>query len=211
MFYYKEIAREWDRLNTLSKEEASELDNSIEDGIFQAFNQFTFQLMNRLTETYPETKRLSHDEVEKIKKGVSNALLSGYLIYVAYQKVASLRRPRMRQGIQYSPTLMNEYNDIVAPYTPNNKSNAFNQLLDGEPAIELLFEKVSSIEMNILKKSYPHIDDIPFKIGYMVKDLLSRGVFMGFGLGYSENSLRSWNSSWQIFFFELKFLVILIF
>lgn len=191
MFLYKEIAREWDRLNTLSKEEANELDNSIEDGVFQGFSQFTFQLLSKLTESFPEIGRFSNEDVEKIKKAISNALLSGYLIYVAYQKISNKKRPISRKGIQYSPTLMNEYNDIVAPYTQNSKSITFNEFLDTEPAIELLFEKVASIEFNILKKNYPNINEIPFKIGYMVKDLLNRGVFIGFGLGYSENSLRS--------------------
>lgn len=191
MFLYKEIAREWDRLNTLSKEEANELDNSIEDGVFQGFTQFTFQLLSKLTESFPEIGRFSNEDVEKIKKAISNALLSGYLIYVAYQKISNKKRPISRKGIQYSPTLMNEYNDIVAPYTQNSKSITFNEFLDTEPAIELLFEKVASIEFNILKKNYPNINEIPFKIGYMVKDLLNRGVFIGFGLGYSENSLRS--------------------
>lgn len=191
MFLYREIAREWDRLNTLSKEEANELDNSIEDGVFQGFTQFTFQLLSKLTESFPEIGRFSNEEVEKIKKGISNSLLSGYLIYVAYQKISNEKRPSFRKGIQYSPTLMDEYNDIIAPYTQNNKSIAFNEFLDTEPAIELLFEKVASIEMNILKKNYPNINEIPFKIGYMIKDLLKRGVFMGFGLAYSENRLRS--------------------
>lgn len=191
MFLYREIAREWDRLNTLTKEDTDELDNSIEDGVFQGFNQFTFQLLSRLTELFPEIGRLSNEDVEKIKKAISNALLSGYLIYVAYQRISNKKRPSSRKGIQYSPTLMNEYNDIVAPYTQNNKSIAFNEFLDAEPAIELLFERVASIEMNILKNNYPNINEMPFKIGYMVKDFLNRGVFMGFGLGYSEDSLRS--------------------
>lgn len=191
MFLYKEIAREWDKLNTLSKEEANELDNSIEDGVFQGFTQFTFQLLSQLTELFPEISRFSNEDLEKIKKAISNALLSGYLIYVAYQRISNKKRPSFRKGIQYSPTLMDEYNDIVAPYTQNNKSIAFNEFLDSEPAIELLFEKVASIEMDILKKNYPNINEMPFKIGYIVKDLLNRSVFIGFGLGYSEDSIRS--------------------
>jgi len=193
MFYYKEIAMEWDRLNTLSKKEAEELDSSIEDGVFQSFSQFTFQLLNVLMESFPEMKRFTKAEVEKIERAISNSVVSGYLVYVAYQNVANIERKKGKIGIQYSPTLMEEYNDIVAPFTPNDKSISFNQLLDDEPAIELLFEKVSSIEMNILRKNYPEINEIPFKIGYMIKELLARGVFMGFGIGYSENKLKSKN------------------
>ncbi len=191
MFYYNEIAKEWDRLNSLSKEEAEELDSSIEEGVFQSFNQFTHQLINFLIEIFPEIEEFSENEVEKIKRAISNSVLSGYLIYIAYQNIADIERKKEIKGIQYNPTLREEYNDIVAPNEPNAKSIAFNKLLDEEPAIELLFEKVSSIEMNILKKNYPEIKEIPFKIGYMIKDLLVKAVFMGFAVGYSENSLKS--------------------
>ncbi|HOK09014.1 MAG TPA: hypothetical protein PLJ10_05060 [Candidatus Hydrogenedens sp.] len=191
MLLYKQIAQEWDRLNRLPKDEASLLEETIEDGVFHGFGRFTEQLMDKMLEAYPETNNLIPYEIQKMKDGIANALFSGYLIYIAYQNLLNIKRPQMRLGIQYIPTLMDEYNYIVAPYQPNTKSLLFNQLLDEEPAIELLFEKVATIEMNIIRKNYPQIDDIPFGIGYMLKDLINRGVFIGFGLGYSENSLRS--------------------
>ncbi len=191
MFLYKELAQEWDVLNALPKEEASILEETVEDGVFQGCNQFASQLMNQLTNAFPEVNNLAHAEINKIKEGISNALFSGYLIYIAYQRVANIRRPKMRQGIQYIPTLINEYNDIIAPFEKNSKHLAFNRFLDEEPALELLMEKVASIEMNILRKHYPHIEVIPFRIGYAVRELMGRGVFMGFGIGYAENSLRS--------------------
>lgn len=191
MFLYKELAREWDALNALSKEEASVLEETVEDGVFQGFNQLTNQLMDQFTHAFPEVTHLAHAEINRIKEGISNALFSGYLIYIAYQRVSNIRRPKMRQGIQYIPTLINEFNDIMAPFEKNSKHLAFHYLLDEEPALELLMEKVASIEMNILRKHYPHVEDIPFQIGYAVRELLGRGVFMGFGIGYAENSLRS--------------------
>ncbi|GEM_PF-1014052 len=194
MFFYKELAEDWDVLNSLPKEEAGALEETIEDGIFQGCGQFATQLTNQLTDSFPEINNLAHYEINKIKEGISNSLFSGYLIYIAYQRIANIRRPKIRQGIQYIPTLMNEYNDIIAPYEKNNKNLSFNRLLDEEPALELLMEKVASIEMNILRKHYPHIDEIPFRIGHKVRELMGRGVFIGFGLGYAENSLRSINN-----------------
>ncbi len=191
MFLYKELAHEWDGLNALSKEEVSVLEETIEDGVFQGCNLLTNQLMNQFTHAFPEVNNLAHAEINKIKEGISNALFSGYLIYVAYQRVANIRRPKMRQGISYIPTLINEYNNIIAPFEKNSKHLTFYYLLDEEPALELLMEKVASIEMNILRKNYPHVEDIPFQIGYAIRELLGRGVFTGFGIGYAENSLRS--------------------
>lgn len=189
MFYYNEIAREWDRLNALSSQEVQELDASIEDGVFQAFSQFTFQLLNDFLRKYPEFENLPEGEQEMIKRALSNSLLSGYLVYVAYQKIAGIERQKEKKGILYNPDLMNTYNDVVAPMERNEKSIAFNKILDSEPALELLFERVSVIELNVLRKIYPKFNNLPFKIGYIIKDLINRGVFIGFGIGYCENIL----------------------
>ncbi len=191
MFLYKQLAEEWDKLNSLSKEEALALEDSIEDAIYQGCNQFAGQLMDNLIQTFPETDALSNEEILKIKEGISNALFSGYLIYVAYQRVANIARPKMRRGIQYIPTLMNEYNNTIAPEEKNIKSLSFNNLLDTEPVIEMLIERVANIELNILRRHYPQLDELPFRIGYSIRELLGRGVFIGFGLGYTENNLRT--------------------
>lgn len=190
MFSYSEIAREWDRLNAMSAEEVEELDSSIEDGVFQAFTQFTFQLFRSIQEQIPEIKEYSEGEIEKIERAISNSLLSGYLIYVAYQKIAGIERQKKKKGILYNPDLMNVYNSVVAPIEENEKNLTFNQLLDSEPALELLFERVSNIELNVLRRIFPKFNNIPFKVGYIIRDFIGRGVFIGFGIGYCENILE---------------------
>ena len=191
MLMYRTIAHEWDRLNRLTKEEMVQLNNSIEDGAFQAFSQFNNQLMNDLSGKSPEVKNLKYEEVEKIRKAIGNALYSGYLIFAAYQFISGLNRPTMRIGIQYNPALMNEYNDAIAPLQPNEKNRKVNDFLDMEPAIELLIEKVAGIEMNILKKDFVQLESMPYIMGDMVKGVIGRGVFIGFGISYSENNLRA--------------------
>lgn len=190
MFLYSEIAREWDKLNALSSEEVQELDSSIEDGVFQAFSQFTFQLLKDLQERYPEIRELPPGDIEKIERAISNSLLSGYLVYVAYQKAASIERQKKKKGIPYNPDLMNAYNEVVAPLEENEKNLAFNQLLDSQPALELLFERVGTIEMNVLRRIFPKFNNLPFKVGFLIKEYLGRGVFIGFGIGYCENILE---------------------
>lgn len=190
MFSYSEIAREWDRLNSMSAQEVEELDSSIEDGVFQAFTQFTFQLFRSIQEQIPEIKEYSEGEIEKIERAISNSLLSGYLIYVAYQKIAGIERQKKKKGILYNPDLMNVYNSVVAPLEENEKNLTFNQLLDSEPALELLFERVSNIELNVLRRIFPKFNNIPFKSGYIIRDFIGRGVFIGFGIGYCENILE---------------------
>lgn len=190
MFLYSEIAREWDNLNALSAEEVQELDSSIEDGVFQAFSQFTFQLLKDLQGNFPEIRELPPGDIEKIERAISNSLLSGYLVYVAYQKTAGIERQKKKKGIPYNPDIMNMYNDVVAPIEENERNLAFNQLLDSQPALELLFERVSTIEMNVLRRIFPKFNNLPFKVGFLIKEYLGRGIFIGFGIGYCENILE---------------------
>lgn len=190
MIYYQQIARQWDLLNSLSPEDSEILNNSIEDGVFEGFNQFSTQLMNNLTRDFPIVNNLAYHDIKQIKSGFSNAVFSGYLIYVAYQLISNIKRPLFQQGLKYDPTIMNEYNYIIVPEQPNIKSERFFKILDEHPAIELLFEKVTSIELNILRKNNPGLGDLSANIGFMIRDLMARGVFMGYGLGFAEDCLR---------------------
>ncbi|MCA1902788.1 MAG: hypothetical protein LDL53_11330 [Candidatus Hydrogenedens sp.] len=191
MIYYQQIAQQWDRLNALSPEDAKLLNQSIEDGAFEGFSQFSNQLMNDLTNSFPIVKNFSYNDINQIKIGFMHAVYSGYLIFVAYQLIANIKRPLLQRGIKYDPTLMTEYNNIIVPPQPNSKNVVFFRLLDDQPAIELLFEKVTSIELNILKKNYLGFGELSSNIGFKIRDLIARGVFMGYGLGYAEHSLRA--------------------
>ncbi len=190
MFMYKDIAREWDRLNQLSKEEARELDSTIEDGVNTAIDQFNYQLQEKLFSESAELRRLTKEESDKIIRAIGAAIFSGFLIYISYQNISKIKR-QPKQGIQYNPALMNEYNDIVVPQTPNEKSEAFNNLLDMEPAAEMLIDKVAGIEMNILRKSMPSIEKISFMAGDLIRTTIARAVFIGFGIAFAENNLKS--------------------
>lgn len=189
MFMYKDIAREWDRLNSLSKDEAKVLHSTIEDGVNTAIDQFNFQLEDNLFKTAQDLNKLPKEESDKIIMAIGNAIFSGYMIFVAYQNLKGIRRSP-KQGIVYNPTLMNEYNDIIVPQLPSQKSEAFNNLLDEEPAAEMLIDKVGGIEMNILRKALPSIEMMSFAIGDLIRTTIARAVFIGFGLAYAENNLK---------------------
>ncbi len=192
MFLYQTIAKEWDKLIQQSKEEFEELDASIEDGVFEAFAQFNFQLIGELEEKTKDLEVILNDfnSLEKVGNVIRNAIYSGYLIYVAYQKISHIQRPSMAYGIEYNPTLMEEYNETIAPLEPNEKNIEYNKLLDFEPALELLIDRVANIEMNILIRNFPEIELLPYKFGYLANKLIKRAVFIGFGIGYVENNLR---------------------
>ncbi len=190
MFMYKDIAREWDRLNALSQEEAKALDATIEDGVNSAIDQFNYQLEQKLFQDASDLNKLPKEEGDKIVKAIGNALFSGYLIFVAYQNLKGIKR-KERQGIVYNPTLMNEYNDIVVPQSPNTKSENFNNFLDEEPAAEMLIDKVAGIEMNILRKTLPNVDRLNFGTGELIRNTIARAVFIGFGIAYAENNLKA--------------------
>ncbi len=189
MFMYKDIAREWDRLNALSQEEARALDATIEDGANSAIDQFNYQLEEKLFKEVPELNKLPKEDSDKITKAIGNALFSGYLIYVSYQNLMKIKR-KPKVGIVYNPTLMNEYNDTIVPQSPNPKSDAFNRLLDEEPAAEMLIDKVAGIELNILRKMMPSIENLTFTTGDLIRNTLARAVFIGFGIAFSENNLK---------------------
>jgi hypothetical protein len=189
MFMYVELAKEWDRLNSLSQEEAKMLDSTIEDGVNTAIDQFNYQLEERLFEENEELKDLSKEDTDKIIRAIGNALFSGYLIFVSYQNLKNIVR-KPRKGIVYNPTLMNEYNDTIVPTETNEKSEAFNRFLDQEPAVEMLIDKVAGIEMNILRRTLPIIEDLSYRAGDLLRTTLARAVFIGFGIAYTENSLK---------------------
>ncbi|MGC8927196.1 MAG: hypothetical protein ACP5QK_04655 [Myxococcota bacterium] len=189
MFMYKDIAREWDRLNALTQEEAKELDATIEDGVNSAIDQFNYQLEEKLFEEAEELNKLSKEDSDKIIRAIGNSIFSGYLIFVSYQKMADITR-KPKKGIVYNPTLMNEYNDTVVPQSPNPKSLAFNNLLDKEPAVEMLIDKVAGIELNILRRVMPMLENLSFKTGDLIRTTLARAVFIGFGIAFAENSLK---------------------
>lgn len=189
MFMYKDIAREWDRLNALSQEEAKALDATIEDGVNSAIDQFNYQLEEKLFAEAPELNKLPKEDSDKVIRAIGNSLFSGYLVFVSYQNLAHIKR-KAKQGIEYNPTLMNEYNDTVVPQTPNKKSQAFNDLLDKEPAAEMLIDKVAGIELNILRRSMPALENLSFKTGDLIRNTLARAVFIGFGIAFAENNLK---------------------
>jgi len=186
---YKDIAREWDRLNSISQEEAKALDATIEDGVNTAMDQFNYQLEEKLFEENEELKKLPKDEADKIIKAIGNALFSGYLIFVSYQNLKQIIR-KPKKGIVYNPTLMNEYNDTIVPQEANEKSDSFNKLLDEEPAAEMLIDKVAGIEMNILRRALPSLEGFSFNAGDLIRTTLARAVFIGFGIAYAENNLK---------------------
>ncbi|MCX7943435.1 MAG: hypothetical protein N2746_02870 [Deltaproteobacteria bacterium] len=189
MLMYKDIAREWDRLNALSPEEARALDDTIEDGVAAAIDQFNYQLEEKLFEEAPELNKLPKEESNKIVRAIGNSLFSGYLIFISYQNLKKIKR-KPKKGIRYNPTLMDEYNNTMVPRTPNERSEAFNNLLDEEPAAEMLIDKVASIEMNILRKAMPSIETLSFYTGDLIRITLTRAVFIGFGIAFAENSLK---------------------
>ncbi len=192
MFLYQTIAKEWDRLIQLSKEEFQELDASIEDGVFEAFAQFNFQLIRELEEKTKDLEVILSDfgGLEKVGNAIRNSIYSGYLIYVAYQKISHIDRPPIAVGIEYNPTLMEEYNTTIAPIEPNEKNKEYNKLLDFEPALELLIDRVANIEMSILIRNFPEIELLPYKFGDLANKLIKKAVFIGFGIGYVEDNLR---------------------
>ncbi len=92
MFMYKDIAREWDRLNALSQEEARALDATIEDGVNSAIDQFNYQLEEELFSEAQELNKLSKEDSDKVVKAIGNSLFSGYLIYISYQNLSGKKR-----------------------------------------------------------------------------------------------------------------------
>lgn len=189
MFTYKDIAGEWDRLNMLTPEEADELYSTIEDGSFEAMEQFNFQLGSLLFKEAKELSTLNSEDSKKIFKTIGDALFSGYLIFISYQNLLkNTRKPK--KGIAFNPTLMEEYNETVAPQSPNPKSEEFNNLLDKEPATEMLIDKVALMEMNLLRKNLPQIENLKYSTGDLIKSTLDKAVFIGFCIAFAENSLK---------------------
>lgn len=190
MYIYKAIAREWDRLNRLTREEAELFDQTIEEGAAVALEQFTYQLYDKLTAQSPDVENLEEDIKLKVKRALSNSLFSGYLIMVAFQNLIGEKRIS-KIGIEYNPTLMDEYNDTVAPLQETQKNKIFNEFLDNEPSLELLMEKVANIELNILRKEYEGLENLSFKIGEIIRLTISKGVFIGFSIAYVENNIKN--------------------
>lgn len=189
VFLYKDIAKEWDRLNALTEEEALRLGETIEDGVNVAIDQFCFQLEDRLFNEAYELNNIPEEEKFKILKAIGSAIFSGYLIFISYQNLMGIKR-RPRMGIQYNPTLMNEYNETIIPQSQNQKNEAFVRLLDEEPAIEMLIDRVGTIEMNILRKAMPAIEKVSFSTGDLVRSVIMSAVLIGFGIAFAENNLK---------------------